>query len=120
MWIIERDLIGTKDLLHGFVAYTEEDLKELKKFCKDLNNDKKASYKIVNLEDQFICEYCNKIYYNKHLNRHECDCGALRCEFCEDVGLCDCNNDELESFFEENDDYQNYFDRNEYLSGIDD
>jgi hypothetical protein len=120
MWIIERNLIGVTDLLHGFVAYNEDDLKELEKFCDDLNECKKASYKIINLEDQFVCEVCNKIYYNKHINRNECECGALRCEFCEDLGLCECGNEELESFFEDNDDYQNYFDRNEYLSGIDD
>jgi hypothetical protein len=120
MWIIKRNLLGEKDLLHGFVAYNEDDLKDLKKFCEDLNECKKASYKIINLEDQFICACCNELYYNKHLNRHECECGAIRCEFCEDVGKCECGDDELESFFEDDDDYQNYFDRNEYLTGIDD
>lgn len=113
MWIIERDLLGVRDYINGFSAYNIEDKKHLEDICNKLNKETsdKASYKIIKLENQFVCECCNKIYYDKHRSLDECECGALTCEFCQDAGECVCNEDynyiEKDDFHEDFDIFNN-------------
>jgi hypothetical protein len=96
MFIIERNILNVKRYLIGFHCEDSSDLKNLEKNCKELNElsekeGDKATYEIIELKDQFICEVCEEIYFNKHLNKKECNCGALRCEYCEDLGECTCD-----------------------------
>jgi hypothetical protein len=94
MFIIEQDVQGEKYLIKDYIAYDDEGKKDLEKICEDLNTSKYADYKIVELEGQFICECCKAILFSKNRNKNECKCGALRCEYCEDIGLCACNIDD--------------------------
>jgi hypothetical protein len=95
MFIIERNILDVKRYLIGFHCEDSSDLKNLKETCKELNElsekeGDKAIYEIKELENQFVCEVCNEIYFIKHISKDECRCGAIRCEFCEDAGECIC------------------------------
>lgn len=95
MFIIERNILDVKRYLIGFHCEDSSDLKSLKETCKELNElsqkeGNKTIYEIKELENQFVCEVCEEIYFNKHISKNECNCGALRCEFCEDAGECIC------------------------------
>lgn len=93
MFIIEQDIKGKKYLINDYIAYNNEDKKDLEKICNDLNTSEYADYSIIELKDKFVCECCNEILFNKNQNKNECKCGALRCEFCEDLNICSCNVD---------------------------
>jgi len=101
MFIVQKKVWDYVVNLNGFSCNDKSGLKELERECKDLNNDDIAEYKIIELKDQFLCECCNTIYYDRYLNRQECNCGALRCEFCEDLNDCICkkndDDEDLES-----------------------
>ena len=100
MFIIQKKVWDYIVNLNGFSCNDESGLKELEKDCNDLNNDDFAEYKIIELENQFLCECCNTIYYDKCINKQECSCGAIRCEFCEDLNDCVCkknDDDDLET-----------------------
>lgn len=94
MFIIEKNILDVKRYLIGFHC-DSSDLKNLEDTCKELNElsqkeGNKAIYEIKELENQFVCEVCEEIYFVKHINKYECRCGAIRCEFCEDAGECIC------------------------------
>lgn len=96
MFIIQKDMWGYKSNINGYSCEDKEGLKQLEIDCQELNDMESGfvKYKIIELEDQFLCTCCNTIYYNKHRNKEDCDCGAVRCEFCEDIGDCVCDNED--------------------------
>ena len=98
MFIIEEKLFDSKRLINGYSCRNESGLRQLIVDCDLLNDEESgfAEYIIIELKNQFLCECCNTIYYDKYRSKDECDCGALICEFCEDVGDCRCKKEDLE------------------------
>lgn len=99
MFIIQKDIWDYKTNLNAFSCEDQTGLWQLEIDCKDLQdlNDKEGGftkYKIIELKDQFRCEVCNTIYYDKYRNKNDCACGAVRCEFCEDINDCVCDDNE--------------------------
>jgi hypothetical protein len=96
MFIIQKDIWGYKTNLTGYSCEDQTGLPQLETDCKELNDMESGfvKYKIIELKDQFLCACCNTIYYDKYRNKEDCDCGALRCEFCEDLNNCVCDDNE--------------------------
>jgi hypothetical protein len=101
MFVIQRNLFDHVINLTDYSCRDESGLKKLEIDCQNLNNNEEdfIKYSIIELKDQFLCECCNTIYYNIYRNIHDCDCGAIRCKFCEklnDCTCCDNEDDDLE------------------------
>jgi hypothetical protein len=96
MFIIQQKLFDYAVNLNSFTCDDESGLSQLQIDCQELNDKEKGfiEYSIIELEDQFLCAVCNTIYYDKYRNKNDCDCGAIRCEFCEDLNTCACDEDD--------------------------
>jgi hypothetical protein len=96
MFIISKKIWDYTVNLNGFSCHDESGLKQLEIDCQNLNDNEEGfiEYSIIELKSQFLCECCNTIYYNKYRNKHDCDCGAMRCEFCENLNNCTCDYEE--------------------------
>lgn len=93
MFTVRQNLLG--DLFTIKVSF--ETRVEAEKFKKELEDRAiKAKYEVIELEDSFLCKFCNSFYNYKHYQRNECmACGVDRCEFCEDTGICECNEEDF-------------------------
>jgi methionyl-tRNA synthetase len=89
MWIIENE---SKELMSNtFMCYEKEELEDLQKLCDKFNeNNKKTTYKIIEIKSKFFCESCKEFLYEKYIGE-ECVCGAVRCEFCTNSDICICD-----------------------------
>jgi hypothetical protein len=107
VYIIQQKLFDHKINLTAYSCDNEMGLWQLEIDCQELNEKEKGfiEYSIIELEDQFLCTCCNTIYYDKYRNKQECSCGALRCEFCEDLNNCVCSCEKSDN--DDNDDLYN-------------
>lgn len=96
MFAVRQNLLG--DLFTFKVSFDSRE--EAETFKKELEYQaSKAKFEVIELKDTFLCKFCNQFYDYKHYQKDECMiCGVERCEFCEDSGICECNE---EDFYDE-------------------
>lgn len=56
-----------------------------------MKNNKKQKQTTYKIKSKFFCQSCKKFLYEKYIGEECIICGAVRCEFCSNENICNCD-----------------------------